>query len=94
MGLRVINAYINGELTYVKLSKEIRMLEAEAIIVDIEKLKKALVKAQASYPETIGVTLANNVLIRYMPANEKNQLKFEGMVWSTRSKLTGRYEVQ
>lgn len=93
MGLRVINAYIDGELQYVKLSKEIKVLEAEAIVVDVAKLKIALDKAKEKYPETIGVTVANNILIRYMPANEKGQLKFEGIIWSQRSKLSGTYSI-
>lgn len=94
MGIVVVNAYIEDNLNYVRLSKEIKILEADALVVSIDKLQKALVKAKEKYPETIGVTVAENMLIRYMAADEKGRLKFEGIIWSTRSKLAGTYEIQ
>jgi len=94
LGLRVINAYIDGELQYVTLSKEIKVLEADAIIVDKIKLKEALEKTQVKYPETIGVTVAKNVLIRYLAPNDKGVRKFEGIIWSQRAKLAGSYTIQ
>lgn len=93
MGLKVITAYINGGVQYVRLSKEIKMLEAEKLIIDAAALKKALDKAKVKYPETIGVSVAENVLIRYLPVDEKGKLRFEGIIWSARQSLSGTYDL-
>lgn len=76
-----------GGLRYVKLDKDIVVIEAEKVVNNEMKLKEVLAKQRERDNTVLGVVVADNVLIKL-----HNTMKFSGVIWSTRAKLSGKYE--
>jgi len=94
MGLKVLDAYIPEHgVCYIIVSKEIVAIQAKDLCRDIEKLKKAYDKAFKRMQEKglvlSGVVLAGNILINLMDDGT-----FDGIIWSSKQRLSGKYTLQ
>lgn len=76
-----------GGLQYVKLDKDVVVIEADKLVSDEMKLKQVLAKQKDRDKTVMGVIVSENLLIKL-----HDTMKFSGIIWSTRAKLSGKYE--
>lgn len=86
--MRVVVCYTDpGGIRYVKFDKDIVVIEAEKIVSDEVKLQKVLKVQRERDPSVMGIVISENVQIKL-----HNSMKFSGIIWSTRAKLSGKFD--
>lgn len=82
----ITQAYIDGDLKWVRLDRDILELNPEELNRDVSKLSKRLYSEQSRNRNVIGVIETKTILITLLSNNT-----FTGIIWDTRKSLKGTY---
>lgn len=83
---KMTQAYIDGNIRWANLDREIIDLEVEEVNTDSSKLSKRLEMEKIKDKTVIGITETKKVLILLHSNNT-----FTGVIWETRTPLSGSY---
>lgn len=86
--MKVLKAYVgNAVENWVILDKDVQALQEENIVTDLVKLQKKFDKENERIENVYGVVDGKILSITLF-----NDGKWSGMIWSTRTRLSGTYK--
>lgn len=82
----IVQAYVNDDLRWVRLDRDILDLNPDEVNINVEKLERRYRTEKSRNRKVIGVVESKAVLLTLHDNNT-----FTGVVWDTRQPLNGGY---